>query len=217
MIYLDGVKAGEMRFPGGEVGLTAACRPGRKQTLSMFVQALPLNALMRLFNDSAAPPKVESRVERRGLLGDLYLVGEPAGARMTDVRVETSVRRWQITFDAALAGLDRGAGYMLRAQISETSETGDAGRRVTEFTSAPFQSNELVDGRIRVTENWRPDKLWDTHTPQNQYDLNLSLLDSSGKVLDTALARPLRIPRILDRWKRFLSERNAYLSGRRPD
>jgi beta-galactosidase len=30
-----------------------------------------------------------------------------------------------------------------------------------------------------------PDQLWDVHTPQNQYDLEVSLVDAGGKVLDT--------------------------------
>ena len=29
-VYVDGKKAGEMRFPGGEVDLTAACKPGQQ-------------------------------------------------------------------------------------------------------------------------------------------------------------------------------------------
>ena len=33
-----------------------------------------------------------------------------------------------------------------------------------------------------------PDQLWDTHTPQNTYDLEVSLLGDGGKVLDTRWA-----------------------------
>ena len=49
VVYLDGAKVGEMRFPGGEVDLTAACRPGQKQVLSMLVVALPLKAVHDVF------------------------------------------------------------------------------------------------------------------------------------------------------------------------
>src|SRR5262249_23644418 len=34
VVYVDGKKAGEVRFPAGEVDLTAACRPGGKHALS---------------------------------------------------------------------------------------------------------------------------------------------------------------------------------------
>jgi hypothetical protein len=202
-VYVDGVKAGELRFPWGEVDLTAVCHPGQKYMLSMLVVALPLKAVMMSFGDSAAARQVAGRVERRGLCGDVYLVGTPAGPRITDVKVETSVRKWQITFNNALTALDPGASYVLRAQIS------DGGRQVAEITSRPFESRELANGRIPITENWRPDKLWDTHTPQNQYQVSASLLDSNGKVLDMALP-------VLFGFREFWIEgRDFYLNGTR--
>lgn len=45
-VYVDGTKAGEMRFPKGEVDLTALCRPGERHILSLLVLAMPLNAVM---------------------------------------------------------------------------------------------------------------------------------------------------------------------------
>jgi len=182
VVYLDGAKVGDLRFPYGEVDLTAACRPGQKQILSMLVAALPLRAVLLSFGDSAAPRQVAGRVERRGLCGDVYLVSSPAGARIGDVRVETSVRNWEIAFDVALAGLAADRSYRVRAQIA------DGAGPAKEFTSQPFQPNELAGGRIRVTENWRPEKLWDTDTPLNQYTVSLSLLDSAGEAQDTALS-----------------------------
>ena len=203
VVYLDGAKVGEMRFPGGDIDLTGICRPGQKQMLSMFVVAIPLKAVMMSFADSAAARQVAGSVERRGLCGDIYLTSTPTGARITDVKVETSVRDWAITFDLALARLDRERTYSVRAQIT------DGNKPVKEFTCNPFQPNELADGRIRVTENWRPEKLWDIHTPQNQFDVSLSLLDSAGKVMDTAL--PVRFG-----FREFWIEgKDFYLNGTR--
>ena len=203
VVYLDRAKVGEMRFPGGEVDLAGLCRPGQKQILSMFVAALPLKAVMMSFSDSAAARQVAGSVERRGLCGDVYLASTPAGARIANVKVETSVRRWEITLDVALTGLDSVRPYTLRARI------GDGSGRVKEFMSQPFEANELAEGRIRVTENWRPEKLWDTHTPQNQYDVGLSLLDSAGKTRDAAL--PVRFG-FRELW---IEGRDFYLNGTR--
>jgi len=202
-VYLDGRKLGELRYPWGDVNLTTACQPGRKQTLSMLVVAMPLKGVMLSYSDSNAAKEVKGAVNRRGLCGDVCLLGTPAGPRVEDVKVETSVRRWQITFDTALDGLEPGAQYALRAQVK------DGDRVVKEFTSRPFPDSELSSGRIGITENWRPEKLWDTITPQNQYDLNLSLLDAGGKVLDTAL--PVRFG-----FREFWIEgRDFYLNGTR--
>jgi hypothetical protein len=119
------------------------------------------------------------------------------------VKVDTSVRRWQVTFDTALDALDGNARYLLRARIK------DRDRQVEEFTSRPFQQGDLTNGRLMITELWRPEKLWDTHTPQNQYDLSLSLLDAGGAILDTAL--PVRFG-FREFW---IDGRDFYLNGTR--
>ena len=90
-VFVDGKPAGEIRFPGGEVDLTSACRPGGKHLLSMLVVAMPLEGVMLSYTDTASARQVKGTVPRRGLCGDVYLVGTPAGARIADVRVDTSV------------------------------------------------------------------------------------------------------------------------------
>jgi len=179
-VYVDGKKAGEMRLPGGEADLTSVCRPGGRHVLTMLVVAMPLKGVMLSYNDTASAREVKGSVARRGLCGDVYLVGAPPGARIADVKVATSVRKWEITFDVALHSLDAGGQYALRADIR------DNGRNVGEFTSKPFTAGDLKDGRIAFAEKWKPEKLWDVHTPQNMYGLQVSLLDAAGKALDTA-------------------------------
>jgi hypothetical protein len=201
--YVDDQKVGEMRYPWGDVDLTAACHPGKAHLLSMLVVAMPLKGVMLSYSDSNAAKEVQGGVGRKGILGDIYLVGEPSGPRVTDIRVDTSVRNWQITFNTALAGLDPDVQYALRARIR------DGSRLVAEFTCEPFTGGELSDGRIAMTEHWRPKKLWDTITPQNQYDVRLSLLDGNGQVLDEAL--PVRFG-FREFW---IDVRDFYLNGTR--
>ena len=78
-VYIDGKSVGTMRYPAGELDLTAACKPGQTQTLAMHVIALPLKAVMLSFGDTNAPKEVRGSVSRRGLCGDVYLVSAPAG------------------------------------------------------------------------------------------------------------------------------------------
>jgi len=180
-VYVDGKKAGEMRFPGGEADLTAVCRPGGRHVLSLAVAAMPLKAVLVSYNDTAAAREVKGSVARRGLCGDVWLVGAPAGPRIADVKIDPSVRRGEIALDAALEGLAPDAAYALRAQVREKD------RSVAELTGKAFKVGDLKDGRIAFTEKWKPDRLWDLHTPQNVYHVQLSLLDAGGKVLDAAL------------------------------
>ncbi len=177
-VFLDGKRAGEIRFPAGEVDLTPHCRPGGKYLLSMLVVSLPLKAVMASFGDTAAPKDVRGSVARRGLCGDVYLASAPAGARIADVRVETSVASGRITLDTGFEGLAAEGRYILSAQVT------DRGRSIREFASPPLRGADLKNGRIVLSENWMPERLWDIHTPQNVYGLGVSLLDSGGKLLD---------------------------------
>jgi hypothetical protein len=203
IVYVDGAKVGQIRFPGGEVNLTARCGPGDAHTLSLLVIAMPLKAVMMSNSDTGAPKEVEGSVELRGLCGDVWLVGEPAGPRFADVKVDTSVRRWEISFEAGVQGLAADEQYSLRAEVA------DHGRRVREFVGKPFTAADLKDGRIAFTESWKPEKLWDTNTPQNMYQVSFSLLDSGGKALDVA------VPVQFGFREFWIDGRDFYLNGSR--
>ena len=202
-VYVDGKKVGEMRFPAGEVDLTAACRPGGKHVVSLHVVAMPLKAVMLSFGATNSAKEIKGLVKRRGLCGDVSLVGEPAGARISDPRVQTSVRSDEVTLVAGVQGLAPDGQYALQARI------GDNGAQVAEFTSKPFRAADLKDGRFTFTEKWKPAKLWDTHTPQNQYQATFSLVDAGGKALD--VAHPVRFG-FRELW---IQGRDFYLNGTR--
>jgi len=202
-VYVDGAKAGDVRFPGGEVDLTSVCRAGSTYRLSLLVVALPLKGVMLSYTDSASAREVKGSVARRGLCGDVYLVSTPAGPHLADLRVDTSVRKQEITLDAAVEGLTPEAQYAFRVRITKE------GRSVKEFTSMAFSAGDRgmgfqpmnhrqdadateshgqdarATGHVSFAEKWMPDKLWDIHTPGNQFDLEVSLVDAGGKVIDT--------------------------------
>ncbi len=202
-VYVDGQRAGDMRWPGGEVDLTALCRPGATHVVSLLVRAVPLSAVMLSYGDTFSARQIKGTVERPGLCGDVYLVGTPAGARLADAKVSTSVRKWEITFETAPQGLAADASYTLRAQVS------DHGRTVEEFSSKPFKAADLKDGHIAFTKGWKPKKLWDTDTPRNMYEFRLSLVDAAGKVLDAALPERFGFREF------WIDGRDFYLNGSR--
>lgn len=203
VVYINDQRAGEIRFPAGGVDLTTLCRPGGKYILSLFVTALPLKAVMLSYNDTNTVTEVKGSVARRGLCGDVYLSGAPSGEHIVDVKIDTSVRKWEITVDAALQGLIPGREYTLHARIIEH------GRTVKEFTSRPFNAGDLKHGRFAFTEKWKPGKLWDVHTPKNMYNLQLSLLEAGGNLLDTT--HPVRFG-----FREFRIEgRDFFLNGSR--
>ena len=82
-------------------------------------------------------------------------------------------------------------------------------QKVAEFTSKPFTAGKLKDGRIKVTEKWKADKLWDIHTPQNTYEAAVSLLAVDKKVLDAAAAVRFGFREM------WIDGRDLYLNGTR--
>src|SRR5262249_4643821 len=95
-VYVGGKKVGEVRFPAGEVDLTPACRPGGKYVLSLLVEALPLEGVLLSYTDTNSAREVKGSVQRRGLCGDVYLASTPPAGRLSDVKIDTSVRKGEI-------------------------------------------------------------------------------------------------------------------------
>jgi hypothetical protein len=179
VVYVDGKQVGEAHFPAEDVDLTGVCKPGGKHVLSLLVVALPLKGVLLSYNDTNSAREVKGQVERRGLCGDVFLTGTPA-ERLTDVRVDTSIRKGEITVSAAPDGLAAKTMFALRVRVMED------GKIVREFTGKPFQAADLKAGRVSVVDKWRPEKLWDLHTPQHQLTAEVALVDADGKVVDAA-------------------------------
>jgi hypothetical protein len=201
-VFVDGAKAGELRFPGGALDITAACKPGTTQRLSLLVIAVPLKGVMLSYTDSASARETAGRVERRGLCGDLFLASTPRGPRLGDIAVGTSFQRKEIAVAVALDSLAPDARYVLRARITKD------GALVKEFASAPFASADLHEGRFTFTENWLPDKLWNTNTPKNTFALEVSLTDGA-RVLDTSWPQRFGFREF------WIAGRDFFLNGKR--
>ena len=59
-VFVDGRRAGEIHFPGGELDLPAS-PPGETHTLSLLVVAMPLQGVMLSYTDSASARQVRAR------------------------------------------------------------------------------------------------------------------------------------------------------------
>ena len=203
LVLIDGKKAGELLFPSGELDITPMVSPGKKYVLSMKVTALPQSDVVALYNDSNSSKLGKGVVARKGLCGDVYLFSIPLKARLNEVRVATYVRKREITLKIGAENLSPGSKYSFRAVVSEK------GNPVITFTSDAFAAGDLKDGYFSFTKSWLPDKLWDTHTPENMFDLSVSLVEDNGKLADTAL--PVRFG-FREFW---IDGRDFYLNGSR--
>jgi len=203
VVYVDGREMGEIRFPAGQVDLSTVVRPGATHVLSILVVAMPLKAVMESYTDTNNALQRRGTVERRGLCGDVWLVSEPAGPRLGDVKIDTLFRRSQITFTAGLHGLAADGRYQLHARIT------DQGRQVAQFTGPTFALAEVTNHEGAFTASWKAPKLWDINTPEDQYTAEVALLDANKKTLDAAL--PIRFG-FREFW---IQGRDFYLNGTR--
>jgi hypothetical protein len=201
-VYVDGKKAGEGHFPAATVDLSSVCRPGEKHLLSLFVVAMPLKGVLLSYQDTKSARQVQGTVNRRGLCGDVLLVSTPAGPRITDTGIETSVRRSEIALTAKVSALADDVRYRLQAEISKD------GRPIIGFGFPAFTRKDLKDGQITFKRSWRPDELWDIDTPQNSFEVALSLYRDFG-LLDEA--EPVRFG-FREFW---IDGRDFYLNGTR--
>jgi beta-galactosidase len=193
VVFADGVRAGELRYPAGELDLTPYCHPGQTVVLRLEVTAMPLKAVMLSYSDSANAKTIEGAVVRRGITGDIFLNAMPAGPRLDGLAVETSFRRREIAVRAETVALDPAAPYRYTARVY------DGDRVVHTFTG----------DTPRLTSSWLAPKLWDLHTPQHQYRTTVTLADASGTELDTTLPVPFGFREF------WIDGRDFYLNGTR--
>ncbi|HEY0455700.1 MAG TPA: glycoside hydrolase family 2 TIM barrel-domain containing protein [Verrucomicrobiae bacterium] len=144
----------------------------------MLVVSMPLKGVLQSYIDSNAAREVKGKVERRGLCGDVFLVSEPTGAHVGNVKVTTSVRKSDITIEVSLEHLDSKTRYRLHGIITR------AGRKVREVMSPIFTTENLHEHRMNFSEKWKPEDLWDIHAPTNQYEISVSLKDETEHILD---------------------------------
>lgn len=194
--FVDGRKVGEITFPGGEIDVTEALKPGSRQTLALLVSGLPLGADALHFNAADRVDKRKDVVRLRGITGDLWLDLGPKDGRIAEVWTETSVARGEITFCARFEGKE--IPHCLKAFVDGCGEKKTFEGAVT--AGKP--------GEFRFTAAWKDAKLWDTHTPGNLYTCRLALVRRDGTAIDEAL--PFRFGfRDLK-----LDGRNALLNGK---
>ena len=203
IVYIDNQKAGELWFPDGEIDITSFCKPGSLQHLTIKVKAVPLKDVITAYSDTNMGRQVQAVVARKGICGDIFISSVPKGPYIDHVAVETSVRRGEITFKTGLINLAADKKYKLRVLITFNNN------QITEFTSNSFVSNDLAEGSFTLTEKWIAENLWDTHTPQNIYKAEVTLVDATEKKID--IYNPVRFG-----YREFWIEgRDFYLNGSR--
>ena len=76
-VYLDAKLVGNVQYPGGRLNLTAACRPGEKQVLSLCVAAIPLSKEVTVFMKGDLTATYKTNMLYRGCVGTSFWKARP--------------------------------------------------------------------------------------------------------------------------------------------
>lgn len=172
LVFVDGNEAGKIIFPAGELDLSKVVQPGKKHTLHLLVKALPLAEVMMAYRDTAVGKQVKGTVAFRGLCGDVWLKATPTAARIDSLRVETSVRKAQITIDTQVSGLEAAKKYALAVKIDGVEKAN--------LRSAAFTIEDLKEGHVRRTMSLKTGAMWDLNNAGNMMSATVSLEEVDG-------------------------------------
>ena len=188
VVYVDGKRAAEVMFPGGEADITTFVRPGKKQSIILDVTTYPLNPETLEFNAPDRASTRKSEVRFKGVTGDLYLDVMPkATPRIAAATAEPDVAGGRIAFAVDTEGLGTSEKLRLVARVYDTTDMGKVGELspIKEFSSGDLLPD--ADGRISFSAGWADAKRWDIDTPGNRYVCAIELRDQDGRTVDAAL------------------------------
>ncbi|HEV7298458.1 MAG TPA: hypothetical protein VGN72_03770 [Tepidisphaeraceae bacterium] len=178
-VFVDGKSVGQITWPTGAVDLTPALTPGKSVTLQLFIVATTDKdeVLVMMGNAPGQNYTVKATLSSGGLIGPVRLVARPKGAHVTDVFVQPSVRRNEMTVDVELTGITTAGTANWTAELVD--EKGQVEK--TFKTETPLQATPVQ--RVKMTWPWADARKWDLEQP-NLYTLRLT---STGEPVSDAV------------------------------
>ncbi len=178
-VFVDNAKAGDVWFPGGEVDLTGKLLPGKRQSIAILVEAIPLADTMDSFMAPDRIIKDKAVVKNKGINGDVYLVSRPKGQRIAFVHAIPSVKNNTITFRTFLEDAAN-IPYQIVADV--TLPDGSVKTFSQKLPSIPDENNAIV-----LTSVWKKAPLWELDDPQ-LLTASVSLYSADGlKLIDRTI------------------------------
>jgi beta-galactosidase len=166
-VFIDGKEVGRVAWPAGEVDLTGKVTPGREHTLRVFVATIPSAEQVGVFMGPGAGQVSfsEARPESKGIIDDVTLESRPQGTFVSDVFVQPSTRKKQVTLDIELTDVTQEGPLKLTARMERNGKFEKAFAQTVTVKAAPVQT-------VRVTWPWAEAARWDLDTP-NLYTVKL--------------------------------------------
>ncbi len=211
-IWLDGTRLGAVAWPGGELDLTPAAKPGQTQRLRISVAAVQTAKEAIDYMGVGQNNATKATLDLRGISGDVVLLSRPAAARIADVFVKTSVRKKRLSLDADLVGIAPGQTMRLTALVRSAKDDSLAQTFTSEVSTLAPDANAAPGSTSSIRDlgwDWADPILWDLDSP-HLYRLELQLHPATA----SADAPPADVWPVSFGFREFWSEgRDFYLNG----
>ncbi len=163
IVFLDGKEAGKLEWPGGTVNLTRTAKPGRQQTLRLYVVATP-DAVDLDYMGIGQNTARKATLETRGITGDVVLSCRPGGTWIGGIFIQPSVRGKNLKLTVEWSGKTPTAPVACEV-IAKRWPGGEEAKRWTV---------ELPAGAVSSVDcPWEDPQLWDYKQP-NLYTLSVT-------------------------------------------
>ncbi len=180
-VFVDGEKAGDIRWPGGVVEITGLVSASEEAMLEVrVVSFLDKTEATEYMGDASNHVFTKQiKLDNRGLTGDVFLISREPGAYIEDVFIQPSTRQKQLKIAFGLEGDDLPAA--LQVQASCVNSEGVVEKEYSQtLRLVPKAPQEL-----EVVFDWEDPALWDFLQP-NLYTLRLRV---TGEGVDDEISQ----------------------------
>ncbi len=172
-VWVNGNKAGDVRWPFGTVDITESTKAGANQ-LRVLVIATPDANDQVHYMGYASEAKNKSKLTNAGIIGDVVVESMPKGPVISDVFVKPSVRQKNLGLEIELSGVTAPGNVTLKfsAQLANEAQPSFRAEKTVPVVAAKTQT-------VSVTLPWANPVLWDVNQP-NQYNLTIEANGPAG-------------------------------------
>jgi beta-galactosidase len=168
-VYIDGKEAGRTTWPSGQLDITRFVTPGREHQLRVYVASIQtLKEVGHFMGPGAGQVTTQAAtLESKGLIDDVLLESRPQSTFVSDVFVQPSTRKKQVTLDVELTGVTKVIPLKLTARMERNGKVEKTFTQTVNAKAAPLQS-------FKATWPWPNAALWDLDQP-NLYTVKLTV------------------------------------------
>ena len=169
-VSVNGTPCGDVSWPYGQVDITKAVTPGSKATVQVLVSATTAAGvhLLAMGPAQVQMQKVANKLASAGLIGEVFMLSEPQGAIVTDVFVQPSFRKKQVSLEIEVTGMTQEATVPVTAtMINAAGQEEQVFHGTLPLQAMPVQQTNL-------TFPWSNPALWSPEHP-NLYKLRLEV------------------------------------------